>query len=53
MLGDSFLLEGKVDRSHCPFSEPSPDRVTDLAGGCHIVDYINLANTIIPTLEIL
>ena len=51
-LWDSFLPERKVGRCHCLFSEPSHHRATKLAGGYHIWDSINLANTVCPILEI-
>ena len=51
-LGDSFLPDRKVGRSHCPFSEPTPDRAKELTGRFHIQDSMDLANTVCPMLEI-
>ena len=35
-LEDSILSDRKVGRGYCPFAEPYPHKVTELAGGCHV-----------------
>ena len=48
--GGHLFWDRKEDKGHCFFSEPSPHRTTEPAGGCHIWDSINLANTVCRTL---
>ena len=40
------------ERGHCSFSEPSPNRATQLVGRHHIWDSTNLVLTLCPTLVI-